>query len=571
MLGVLTHQTGVKIVVDATASSRLGTGADAETIASVFYPGAVYPVEQTMVNQLRERGRAISWDDIGALQRPNTVYAEHGLQSFIGAPLACSGNRFIAFVSPATMTGEPFVEDDLAYVDVIAAFFSARFNQQQQSERITFQIEHDALTGLDNRAMFLAAAGEQLSSGAPFTIALVDLDGFRHINDRYGHQVGDDLLVEVAIGLRRVANDDIIARMGSDEFAVLIPGAASRDDSVASLQRYADLFAAPFSTGDRAGTAVGASIGAARFPTDGTTVEELLHRAALALDVAKEQGGSVTMLFEQSMEAMIEATRLRVLEFSAAIASDQFAMVYQPTFTLATRAITGAEALVRWNHPSRGIVGPDAFIPFAERTGLIAALTMWVFARVSRDIASAPNLPAGFRIAFNVAAPMLDDAPFIAAVNAGLTRDAGLAAHLGVEVTESAAMQNFDRSMSTIALFRRWGLPVAIDDFGTGHASFTHLKQLTVDLVKIDKSFVTGLPNDARGAQVTEMLLRIIDRFGFATIAEGIENEAQADWLLAHGCRFGQGYLVAKPGSFAELLARIGASDGGIAPAKSLP
>jgi diguanylate cyclase (GGDEF)-like protein len=569
MLGVLTHQAGVKVVVDATASSRLGTDADA--IAGVFFPGAIYPVEQTMANQLREGGRAISWDDLAAVQRPKTVYAQHGLQSFIGAPLACAGNRFVAFVSPGTMTDEPFVEDDRAYVDVVAAFFAGRFNQQQQGERITFQREHDALTGLDNRAMFRSAVGTELGSGAPFTIALIDIDGFRHINDRYGHQIGDDLLVEVATGLRRVGNGDIIARMGSDEFGVLIHGAARHDAPAASLQRYADLFAAPFPTGDRAGTVVGASIGAARFPGDGAAAEELLHRAGLALDVAKERGGAVTMLFEQSMEAMLEATRLRELEFSAAIAGDQFAMVYQPTFTLATRAITGAEALVRWNHPTRGTIGPDAFIPFAERTGLIAALTMWVFARVSRDIASAPDLPAGFRISFNVAAPMLDDVAFIAAVNAGLTTGAGLAAHLGVEVTESAAMHNFDQSMSTIALFRRWGLPVAIDDFGTGHSSFTYLKKLAVDFVKIDRSFVTGLPGDMRGAHVTDMLLRIIDRFGFSAIAEGIENEAQADWLLAHGCRFGQGYLVAKPGSFADLLTRIGASARRIPAADALP
>jgi diguanylate cyclase (GGDEF)-like protein len=560
MLGLLTHEAGETIVVEATAWSQFGAGADA--IAADVFPGAVYAAEQTMASFMRGRGRASGWTDLAAVNRPESLYAKHGLQSFIGSPITCAGKtRFVGFASTATMSDQPFVEDDLAYVDVIAAFFAARFDQQQQFERITYQIEHDALTGLENRAMFLAAVAKELENGTPCAIALLDIDGFRHVNDRYGHQAGDELLVEVAAGLRRVASGDLLARLSADEFGILIRDTASREGCATSLQRYADLFAAPFPTGDRTGAqlmSVGASIGAARFPSDGTAVEEILRRADLTLDVAKERGGSVTMLFEPSMEAMLVATQLRVREFRAAIAGGQLAVVYQPTFTLATRAITGAEALVRWNHPERGRIGPEEFIPFAERNGLIAPLTMSVFAQVSLDIASVPDLPAGFRIYINVAAPMLDDVPFIAAIKDGLTRDGYLAKHLGIEVTESAAMQNMERSMSTIALFRRWGLPVAIDDFGTGHSSLTYLKRLTVDLVKIDKSFISGLPGDERDDQVTDMLLRIIDRFGFATIAEGIETEAQADWLLAHGCRYGQGFFIAKPGSFAELMARIG-------------
>jgi EAL domain-containing protein (putative c-di-GMP-specific phosphodiesterase class I) len=152
---------------------------------------------------------------------------------------------------------------------------------------------------------------------------------------------------------------------------------------------------------------------------------------------------------------------------------------------------------------------------------------------------------------------MLDDVPFIARLNEVLLATPGLAAYLGVEVTESAAMQNVERSVNTIELFRRWGLSVAIDDFGTGHSSLAYLKQLTVDVVKIDRSFISGLPEDDRDAALAETLLRIIDRFAFKTLAEGIETEAQAAWLLAHGCRLGQGYLVARPAPFDELLARI--------------
>ncbi len=559
MLGMLTHEADQTLVVDATAWSDVPEAAD---IAKLVFPGAVYPVEQTMAIQLKGRGRAYGWDDLSTVPLPDMVYAQNGLRSFIGAAIDGAGSgRFVAFVSTATMTDEPFAEDDLAYVEVISAFFAARLRQEQQFERIKFQIEHDALTGLDNRTQFRTAVRERIAAGVPFTIAFIDLDGFRHINDRYGHQIGDELLVEVAVGLRRVAAGDFAARMSSDEFGVLIPDVGALDASTLSLQRYAELFAAPFPTGDRTGTqllSVGASIGAARFPSDGNSAEELMRRADLALDVAKERGGSVTMVFDTSMEAMLEANRLRVVELGEGIANDQLAMVYQPTFALATRKITGAEALVRWNHPERGLVEPAEFVGFAEHNGLIAALTMWVFARVTNDIASAPPLPPGFRIYFNVAAPMLDDVPFIAAVNEALSLNPTLAKHLGIEVTESAAMLNIERSMNTVALFRSWGVTVAIDDFGTGHSSLAYLKRLTVDLVKIDRSFISGLPGDERDGQITEMLLRIIDRFGFATLAEGIETEAQADWLLAHGCRYGQGYFIARPRPFAELLDRLG-------------
>lgn len=298
---------------------------------------------------------------------------------------------------------------------------------------------------------------------------------------------------------------------------------------------------------------IGASIGAARFPDDGATAEELMRRAGVALDVAKARGGSTTLLFDQQMSATLEESHLRVVELSDAIANDQLALVYQPTFDLATRTIVGAEALVRWDHPTRGRLLPAAFISFAERNGMIAPLTRWVFQRVMVDLARTP-LPPLFRVYFNLATQMLTDIPFISQVHEALLAAPDLVEHLGVEVTESAAMQNVARSMNTIDLFRSWGMYVAVDDFGTGYSSLSYLKQLTVDMIKIDRSFVMGLPGEERDAALTEMLLRITDRFDFVTLAEGIETEGQASWLLEHGCRFGQGYLIARPESFKVLL-----------------
>jgi diguanylate cyclase (GGDEF)-like protein len=560
ILGMLSHQVEDAIVVDAT--SWAGYADELDRLTDLVYPGATFPLEQTMVSELREIGHAMAWDDVAADPDPGVRSKAEGFASFIGAPIRIAGLvHFLSFTSPLPMLDEPYAEDDIAYVDMVAAFFATRLKQEQQVERIKYQIEHDSLTGLDNRVQFRNAVREQIRGAEPFALAFVDLDGFRHVNDRNGHQVGDELLVDVAFNLRDVANGDFVARMGSDEFGILLRTAPSLDATITSLGRYSDLFLKPFHTGDRDGTrllTVGASIGASRFPQDGESAEDLMRRATVALDVAKARGGATTMIFDKPMEAIVENTRVRAVELSAAIANDQLAMVYQPTFSLATRRITGAEALVRWDHPERGRRQPAEFLEFAERNGLIGSLSLWIFARVSRDVLAAGTLPLGFRIYFNVSAQMLDDIPFITAVNAALRSEPVLAASLGIEVTETAAMQNVERSMNTIALFRSWGLHVAIDDFGTGYSSLAYLKQLTVDMVKIDRSFITGLPEDERDGEVTEMLLRIIDRFGFATLAEGIETEAQAMWLLEHGCRFGQGYLIAKPDSFDELLDRMG-------------
>jgi EAL domain-containing protein (putative c-di-GMP-specific phosphodiesterase class I) len=282
-----------------------------------------------------------------------------------------------------------------------------------------------------------------------------------------------------------------------------------------------------------------------------------MRRADLALSIAKDEGGARTIVFDRSMEATLEATRMRFAELSDAIAKEQLVLVYQPTFDLATRAVTGAEALVRWDHPERGRVAPSEFVPFAERNGLIGQLTRWVFQRVRRDISGGVSLPHGFRVYFNVVAQTLDDLGFIAEVNDALRTTPNLASHIGIELTESAAMQNIESAMHTINILRKWGLSVAVDDFGTGYSSLSYLKKLTVDVIKIDRSFVVGLPDDERDGAITELLLQITDRFGVATLAEGIETEAQAQWLVRHGCRYGQGFLLAKPDSFAALQERL--------------
>jgi diguanylate cyclase (GGDEF)-like protein len=558
MSGILAHREEQSIVIDATTMTNLDR-AQEERFSAIVRPGAVFPIEETTAARLLASGHARAWNDLSS--DADFPFARIGSRSFIGSPITFAGRvHFLEFTSPLEMTAEPFGDDDLAYVDVVASVLAFRFKQQQQYERIKFQVQHDALTGLENRAQFRGAVRAAIREGEPFALAIINVDGFRHLNERHGHQVGDEVLVEIAAELRGVAGPNVAARMSGDEFAVLIPGVETDAETAAAVERYAEVFATPFRTGDRTGTeviSVGASIGAARFPADGAAAEDLMRRAEVALDLAKGGGGSIAMIFDQEMQALLEVKRLRVIELQDAIANDQLFMAYQPTFALATRKVFGSEALVRWRHPTRGLLAPGEFVELAQQNGLIRPLSMWVFRRVCDDISSAP-LPKGFRIYFNLAAQMLEDLAFITAVGEAVAATPALAPHLGIEVTESAAMQNVQRSMNTIALFRGWGIHVAIDDFGTGHSSLAYLKHLMVDLVKIDQSFIGGLPADERDGEVLDMLLRIIERFGFTVLAEGIETEDQLAWLLAHGCGLGQGYLLAKPRPFTELLERMG-------------
>lgn len=560
MMGFISSLDAGQVVVEEFVFTSFAPGQ--AVFDGLIYRGASFALEDTMVDLLRGTTRAAAWDDLTLVRRQGAVAGALEAKSYIGATIVTAGRtHFVSFASPEAMSDEPFAEDDLAYVDVVASFFASRFEQQQQFKQIRFEIEHDNLTGLENNVQLRGAVRDEIRDGKAFALAFVDIDEFRHVNGREGYQTGDEVLVEVAKGLAGLSGANLVARIGGDQFAVLVRGADSADAAARGVEPVASLFRTPFTTGGADGFGripIGASIGVARYPTDGTVVEDLVRRAGVALNVAKSRGGSTTVMFATSMDSILEESRLRFAELDAAISGDQLVLAYQPTFELASRRIVGAEALVRWDHPERGRLPPSEFIDFAERNNLIGPLTLWVFQRVARDLSSGSDWPPGFRIYFNLAAQMLEDVSFIALLDKVLRANPQLTEHLGIEVTESAAMQNVERSMNTIALFRRLGVSVAIDDFGTGHSSLSYLKNLIVDVIKVDRSFVAGLSSDVRDNAIVEMMLRIVDQFGFASLAEGIETEEQLAWLLEHGCRFGQGYLIAKPEAFDTLLGRMG-------------
>jgi diguanylate cyclase (GGDEF)-like protein len=404
----------------------------------------------------------------------------------------------------------------------------------------------------------------QIDGCRPFSIAIVNLNDFRQVNALHGQMIADEVLVEVGVALDRIAPGDLVARMSGDEFGILI---REEDDALPigdALAPYLAPFHEPFHTGDRDGKrmlSIDASLGAARFPADGGTPEELIHAAGVALQVAKDQGARAPVVYEPAMEHRIERRRTASSEIAAAIENDQLRLVYQPTFELASRVIVGAEALVRWDHPERGEILPIDFIPAAEKYGLIGDISRWVFRRVVRDL-QANVMPAGFRCYFNLSTQDIEDGSFVATLTEVLHEQPHLGEMIGVEITESGIMKNVERSGTTLDLIRRLGVRVAIDDFGTGYSSLSYLKQLSVDMIKIDRSFVSGLPANETDAALTEVMIGIASRLKLLTLAEGIETDEQCAWLCAHGCRYGQGYLIARPLALIDLMTRFPLSAG---------
>jgi diguanylate cyclase (GGDEF)-like protein len=453
---------------------------------------------------------------------------------------------FVGFLSPAPKA-TPFSAFDTAFAETIANLCAARFQQRVQFERLRFQSEHDTLTATLNRSSFRARGFAAMRTSSALGVLVINIDDFRHTNDTLGQQTGDALLVEVAARLQTVATpDETIARLGGDTFGVLLPNCQDRDQAQACANRYLQSFRYPFGTGDREHServSLAASIGVALAPHDADGFEMLLARADSACYAAKNGGRGRFAFFDIAVEETYTATRLLQHDLQQAITSNEFVLYFQPHVELSTERIVGAEALIRWQHPERGMVQPGAFIPFAERHGLAGAIGAWVMQETARVTREWRRADPGFRAWFNLSAAEMHDTTLVPR----LREAGGDLSGLGVEITESVAMQNVSETLTVMEALHSAGVQVALDDFGTGYSSLAHLKRLPIDLVKIDRAFVTGLPGDRFDAAIVDAVLSIARSFGFETLAEGIEESVQAEFLRSAGCALGQGFLYARP------------------------
>ena len=444
--------------------------------------------------------------------------------------------------------------------------------RKHYEEELTRQAFEDPLTGLANRALFtnrLAHALTQRDSGN-VALLFLDLDRFKIVNDSLGHDAGDELLRQVAARLTgcvrqgdtvaRVGSsvqsvDDTLARLGGDEFTILLCNIDGPDAAVKTATRIIAALEQPFSVGERQ-VFISSSIGIALGASGGSTPSELMRDADTAMYHAKWNGKARYEMFDPKMhQRAVEQLRLET-DLREAEERQEMALVYQPIVTLDTQEVVGVEALLRWHHPQRGLIPPSDFIPLAEETGLIVPLGRWVLTEACRQLVRW-RLEPGLRslgMNVNVSVRQLDEPTFVAFVAAVLS-DTGLEpASLCLEVTESLLMQNIDRTRVVLAEIKALGVRIAIDDFGTGSSSLGHLKDLPVDVIKIDRSFVAQLGADPRDTAILRAVITLADTLEMTVTAEGVETADQLDDLIAMGCNEGQGYYFARPAAPADLI-----------------
>jgi len=439
------------------------------------------------------------------------------------------------------------------------------------------QATHDALTGLPNRALLQERLGRALADAASaqgddaVAVLFLDLDRFKVVNDSLGHAAGDALLVAVAGRLAGcVRGGDTVARLGGDEFAVLLAGRGAEGEATRAAGRIIRALEAPFRLGGRdvaTATSIGIAVGAT--VATATTAGDLLRDADVALYRAKAGGRGRYAVFDAAMNAhALERLELEA-ELRRGLTRGEFAVYYQPKVELATGRLAGLEALVRWRHPARGLVEPDAFIPLAEETGLIVPLGQWVLEEACRQArrwgaegAEGAGGGPAVVVSVNLSARQFAQPALEEEVARALAMSGADAGQVQLEITEGAAMGNAEATVETLRRLKGLGVGLAIDDFGTGYSSLAYLKRFPVDALKIDRAFVTGVRRETADASIVGAVVGLGRALGLAVVAEGVETAEEAAQVCALGCALGQGYHFARPLPRAEaeaLVVRAGA------------
>ncbi|MDQ0571163.1 diguanylate cyclase (GGDEF)-like protein/PAS domain S-box-containing protein [Variovorax paradoxus] len=419
-----------------------------------------------------------------------------------------------------------------------------RFHAQKQ---VFHMSRHDVLTGLPNRVAFVEAMEEHLRHAtANFALALltVDLDDFKAVNDSYGHHAGDSLLRQAAERLRHCVRDtDFVARLGGDEFAVGLPGLRRPDDAGEMARRLIAVLSQPFDM-DGPSVVIGASVGISVAPDDGTSAYQITKASDVALYRAKAAGRGTYFRYVEGMDAQLQARLALKLSLREALARGEFEVHYQTLVSLRSKQVTTCEALLRWRHPDKGLVSPADFIPIAEETGLIVQIGAWVLQEACRQAASWPD---DISVAVNLS-PVQFKSPHLVETVRQAMDTAGLpASRLQLEITESVLLDEDDRNLQTLEQIRQLGVKIAMDDFGTGYSSLGYLRSFPFDKIKVDRSFISDLPQGKESLAIVRAVAGIGKSLGITTTVEGIETAEQLEVVNLEGFDEAQGYLFARP------------------------
>lgn len=412
-------------------------------------------------------------------------------------------------------------------------------------ERIRYAAHHDALTGLTNRAALKGYVSEALLDEGGFSILMVDLDRFKAVNDTYGHAVGDDILRQVAERMRAcIRNQDIVARLGGDEFAIIYRG--NKNSAAAAIaigQRLLEHVSAPYMAEGRQ-IIIGASIGIALAHEHGSSTDELMRNADAALYKAKADGRNALRVYDSELDAIVQSRRVLEADLRLALTRDEFRLFYQPVVDLKSGEILGVEALLRWQHPERGLIAPAAFVPLLEETGLINPVGDWVLEQACRD---ALAMPSHVSVAVNVSPVQMRNRSMFAIVEPLVTKIGLDPCRLELEFTESILIDRDEMLLDDLQNIRSLGIRIVLDDFGTGYSSLSYIRTFPFDKLKIDKLFVDDLGRSAEADAVISAVFGLTKSLDIASTAEGIEHLQQAVLLAAAGCSSGQGYLFGRP------------------------
>ena len=489
--------------------------------------------------------------------------------------LAIRQNKTVSLTSSCALVrrdgGETAIEDSAApihdrrgHVTGAVMVFHDVSAARALSARMAYLAHHDSLTDLPNRTLLKDRLTQSLSLAQrhrqKMAVLYVDVDRFKHVNDSLGHSIGDRMLQSVAQRLLAcVRNSDTVSRHGGDEFVVLLADVTHAQDAVVSVDKILLALSTPHRV-EQHDLSITASIGIAIYPDDGADADTLMKHADFAMLHAKDNGRNSYQFFKPEMNARARERHSLETGLRDALDRQQFVLHYQPKMSLKTGMVVGAEALLRWRHPQRGLVPPREFIPVAEECGFIVPISRWVLREGCRQARAWQDagLPA-VRIAINASAVELRSRDFVAGVYAILAETGLEACYLELELTEQFLMQDSKSTAAVLEELKDLGVQLALDDFGTGYSSLSYLKRFPIDALKIDQSLVRNLTTDAGDASIVRAVISIGESLHLRVVAEGVETREQLEFLRKHGCPEGQGFYFSQPviaGEFSQLLER---------------
>ena len=423
--------------------------------------------------------------------------------------------------------------------------------RKHAEERAQYLANYDILTGLPNRALMYdritQAIGQAKQTRECIALMHVDVDRFKMINESLGHYVGDALLKTAADRIKRCINEtDVVSRIGADEFTILLRDVAGVPAVSECASKILSEMSQPFHESSEE-VFVSVSIGISVCPDDARSVDEMTKHADAAMHSAKSHGRNNYQIFTEALDAEVQERMAVETGLRLAIKRNELRLVYQPKIDLVSREIIGAEALVRWDHPKRGLVPPGIFIPIAEESGMVGEIGEWVLRAACEQVRHWQAMGLTPQIAVNVSARQFQQHDLARLVSES-AKDARISpASLEIELTESAIMHNAEASIVAVQKLKQLGVSIAVDDFGTGYSSLSYLKRFPIDLLKIDQSFVRDISSDPNDAAIVRAIITLARNLGMKVTAEGVETEAQLAFLNAYGCQFAQGYLFGKP------------------------